>query len=365
MSRSDGERVWAEIDCEALRHNARVARQHLGGSAALMAVIKANGYGHGLAEVAQALRDDAQLFGVANLQEANRARAVVPHPVLILGPALPAEREEIVSRRFIASVSSLGEAQAFAAIGDVQLNCKIDTGMGRMGIPAAAAVEQVRQIAALPRVKIHSVSTHLPSGDEDPVFTSSQLAGFHQLLQEIRHAVPGDYLVHALPSAGVLAFGTSAYDVVRPGLMLYGIAPMPEFQPLLKPAMTLKSHVAVLREVPAGTSISYGRTFTAPRAMRVATLSVGYADGLPRLISNRGAQVLISGRRCDVLGRVTMDLTMADVSHLPDVEVGDEVVLIGCQGDEEILATEVAQHASTIAWEIFTGIGSRVARVYV
>jgi alanine racemase len=172
-------------------------------------------------------------------------------------------------------------------------------------------------------------------------------------------------LIHALPSAGVLAFAGSAYDIVRAGLMLYGISPLPEEQALLRPALTLKAHVVLLRDVAAGRSISYGRTFVTPKPMRVATLSVGYADGLPRALSNRGATVLIGGRRCALLGRVTMDLVMVDVSEVPEVNVGDEAVLIGRQGDEEILATEVAQRAGTIAWEIFTGIGSRVARVYV
>ena len=180
----------------------------------------------------------------------------------------------------------------------------------------------------------------------------------------MRATVGGDYLVHALPSAGVKGFGASAYDMVRPGLMIYGIAPIPEFQARLRPALALKTRVALVRDVPAGTSISYGRTFVAPRAMRVATLSVGYADGFPRAVSNRGAAVLIRGRRCAVLGRITMDLVMADVTDLP-VQLEDEVVLIGRQGEEEILATEVAEWAQTIAWEVFTGIGTRVARVYL
>jgi alanine racemase len=233
-----------------------------------------------------------------------------------------------------------------------------------MGIAAADAIEEVRRMAAIPQVRIHSVSTHLPAGDEDAAYTAGQLNGFEELMVRMRAAVGGDYLVHALPSAGVIGFGASAYDVVRPGLMIYGIAPMPEFQARLRPALALKTRVALVRDVPAGTSISYGRTFVAPRAMRVATLSVGYADGFPRALSNRGAAVLIRGRRCAVLGRITMDLVMADVTDLP-VQLEEEVVLIGRQGEEEILATEVAEWAQTIAWEVFTGIGTRVARVYL
>ena len=163
----------------------------------------------------------------------------------------------------------------------------------------------------------------------------------------------------------MIGFAEYSHDIVRAGLMLYGSSPLPERQSLLRPALTLKTHVVLLRDVEAGSSISYGRTFVTPRPMRVATLSAGYADGFPRALSNRGAAVLIRGRRCNVLGRVTMDLTMVDVTDVPEVNVGDEAVLIGRQSDEEILATELAELASTIAWEIFTGIGSRVARVYV
>lgn len=368
MSSPEVHRCWAEIDRAALRHNARVARKRVGRDVALLAVVKANGYGHGIAAVAEALAEEAQLFGVANLQEATQTRAVVPHPVLIMGPALPEERAQIAERGFIASVSSYAEAAAFseAARGSaVAVNCKIDTGMGRMGIREIDAIAELKRIAALPNLTLHSISTHLPSGDEDAEFTRTQLEGFAALIEIVRHEISGSYLVHALPSAGVIGFASSSFDVVRAGLMLYGISPLPEFQQALRPALTLKSRIVLVREIAAGTSVSYGRTFVAPRPMRVATLSVGYADGLPRAVSNRGAAVLIGGRRCPILGRVTMDLTVADVTDVPEARVGDEVVLIGRQAGEEILATEVAERASTIAWEVFTGIGSRVARVYL
>ena len=368
MIKTDSLRCWAEIDCAALRHNAKVARGIIPSGVALMAVIKANGYGHGLSGVAEAVAGEAQMFGVANLQEALQAREVVSHPILIMGPALPAERAGIAEYGFIASISSHAEAAEFSrAAGSrtVAVNCAVDTGMGRMGIAESDAVGEIKRIAALPGIEVHSVSTHLPSADEDAAYTAEQLERFSALVERMRLQVPGSYLVHALPSAGMIGFGQSAFDIVRGGLMLYGISPIPSFQHTLQPAMTLKARVVLVRDLPAGTSISYGRTFIAPRQMRVATLSIGYADGVPRSISGRGAAALIGGKRCAVLGRVTMDLTIVDVSDLPDVQLGDEVVLIGRQGDEEILASEVAERASTIAWEVFTGIGSRVARVYV
>ncbi|MFN2509338.1 MAG: alanine racemase [Chthoniobacterales bacterium] len=368
MNSIEAHRCWAEIDLAALRHNARVARQRLGGDVALLAVIKANGYGHGLQAVADALRDHAQLFGVANLLEAIQAREVVPHPVMILGPALASERAAIVERRFIPTVSTYEEALEFSRVAQgstVAIHCAIDTGMGRIGLPESDAVAQIKRIAQLPKIEMHSISTHLPSADEDAGYTAIQLSRFHDLVEQLRSEVRASFQVHALNSAGVLAFQNSAHDMVRTGLMIYGVSPIPEFQTLLKPALTLKGRIALLRELPAGSGISYGRTFVAPRQTRVATLSFGYADGFPRSLSNRDAAVLIRGCRCSVLGRVTMDLTLVDVTELPDVAIGDEVVVIGRQGEEQILATEVAERAGTIAWEVFTGIGSRVARVYV
>ena len=361
-------RCWAEIDTNALRHNADVARAHIGPGVALLAVVKANAYGHGLPEVAKALATKADLFGVANLHEAIEAREVVPHPIILLGPALPEERAAIVQRQFVPSVSGYDEALAFSQLArgtSVAINCKIDTGMGRMGMDAGEALGELKAIADLPNVQIHSISTHLPSADEDSEYTRAQLSRFTELVGAIRNALPGAHKIHVLPSAGVMAFDSSAFDMVRAGLMLYGVSPQPALQDQLRPALALKTRIVLLRKLPTGSSISYGRTFTTQRPTRVATLAIGYADGLPRSISNRDAAVLIGGRRCPILGRITMDLTMADVTDLPAAAVGDEAVLIGRQGDEEITAREMADRAATIAWEILTGIGSRVARVYV
>ena len=361
-------RCWAEIDRSALRHNAGVVREKLGPDVQLLAVVKANGYGHGMVGVAEALAKEAQFFGVANLDEATTLRREVWHPIIILGPALPEERIPIAEGGFIPSVSTFEEAQDFdrAAKGlPVPINFKVDTGMGRMGVPQAEAMTLFGRIAALPNIKIHSLSTHLPVSNEDADFTHAELTEFAALVKKLRVEFPGDYKVHALPSAGVLTFADPPFDIVRAGIMLYGISPLPEFQDLLRPVLTWKTHIALIREMPAGHGISYGRTFITPRAMRVATLSAGYADGYPRHLSNRGAAVLIRGQRCPLLGRVTMDLMMTDVSGIEDATVGDEVVLMGRQGGEEISATELAERAQTISWEITTRIGARVRRVYV
>jgi len=361
-------RCWAEIDLAALRHNASIARQRIGPGRDLLAVIKANGYGHGLAAVATALTNDVQLFAVANLKEALEARAVAENPVVILGPALPTEQSSIVEHRFIPSVSSYAEALEFdllARDSGVAINYTINTGMGRMGAEENVAINELKKIAALARVEIHSVSTHLPSADVDAPYTKTQLTRFEALVRQIRAEVPGRYKIHASPSAGILGYENGLFDIVRAGLMLYGVSPAAQFQDNLKPALALKSRIVLLRDLPAGSSISYGRTFITDRPTRVATLGIGYADGVSLALSNHDAVVLIGGQRCPVLGRVTMDLTMVDVTSVRDVSLGDEAVLIGHQAGEEITAREVAQAAATIPWRIFTGIGSRVARVYL
>lgn len=358
-------RCWAEIDLAALRHNAQLARERAGAEAELLAVVKANGYGHGMIEIARALREEAALFGVANLHEAHELReGGIAQPILLLGPALPEERTEINAAGFIASVSSFVEAQAFAD-NPAGVNFAVDTGMGRMGCWQEGALAELEKIAAIPTLNLHSVSTHLPVADEDEAFTEEELARFDGLVRQMRARVPGSYKVHVLLSAGILRFAKHRFEIVRAGLMLYGSSPLPHAQKFLQPVMTLKTRIALLRDLPAGRSVSYGRTFTTSRSIRVATISAGYADGYPRSLSNRDAMVLVGGKRCPVLGRITMDLTMVDVSAVPDAQLGDEAVLIGRQGGEEILAAEIATRAGTIAWEIFTGIGSRVPRVYL
>jgi alanine racemase len=361
-------RCWAEIDQSALRHNATVVSERLEPDVQLLAIVKANAYGHGMVGVAKALAQVAQIFGVANLEEATILRRDVWHPIIILGPALPEERVPIADGGFIPSVSTFEEAQDFdraAKESPVAVNFVIDTGMGRMGTPQAEATALFKKVAALPNIKIHSLSTHLPVSNEDAEFTRAELLQFADLVKKLRAEFPGDYKAHVLQSAGVLAFADPPFDIVRAGLMLYGISPFPEFQKLLRPVLTWKTRISLIRDMPAGHGISYGRTFITPREMRVATLSAGYADGYPRHLSNRQAAILVRGQRCPLLGRVTMDLMMSDVSHIGGVEVGDEVVLLGRQVNEEISATELADRAKTISWEIVTRIGSRVRRVYV
>ena len=361
-------RCWAEIDRSALRHNAKVVRDRIG-AAELLAVVKANAYGHGLVGVAEALANDAQLFGVANLEEALKLRAALPHPIMILGPALREETSTIAGRGFIPTISTFEEAQEFSCVARdraIPINFKIDTGMGRMGVPEEDALRIFQKVSPLPNIKIHSISTHLPVSNEDAHYTRDQLQRFGKIVKQLRtEGGPSDFKAHVLQSAGTLAFNDQLFDIVRAGIMLYGISPLPEFQKLLKPVMTWKTRIALVRDMPKGSSISYGRTFITPRKMRIATLSAGYADGYPWHLSSCNAAVLVRGQRCARLGRVTMDLIMIDVSKIDKVQVGDEAVLMGRDGNEEISCAELAERAGTITWEIITRIGSRVRRVFV
>jgi len=362
-------RCWAEIARSALRHNAGVVRGRVG-SAEMLAVVKANAYGHGLIGVAETLADQAQLFGVANLEEALALRESFSHPIVILGPALPGERSTITERGFIPTISALEEAEDFNRVAHrspVAVNFKVDTGMGRMGVLEDQALDVLKKVSTFPNIRIHSISTHLPVSGEDVDYTRDQLLRFGEIMKRFRAAVPIDYKAHVLQSAGVLAFAEHAafFDMVRAGIVLYGISPLSEFQNLLKPVMTWKTRISLVRDTPKGRSISYGRTFITPQKMRIATLSAGYADGYPWHLSNRDAAVLVRGKRCAILGRVTMDLMMIDVSKIDNVQVGDEVVLMGRDGNEEISCAELAKTAGTIPWEITTRIGARVRRVYV
>ena len=352
-------RTWAEIDLSAIRHNLSVVREKIGVRPGIVAVVKANAYGHGLAKVAEAIAGLVELFGVANVEEAHELTGL-NRDILLLSPSAPGERREVVARRCIATVSSAAEAADFAGS---RVNFKVDTGMGRIGCWEENALEELGALLQMRNVEVHSISTHLPVPDEDASYTLAQLNRFAELARKFRALAPAAK-IHALNSAGILGFPSHAQDLVRPGLMLYGSAYPAKFQQLLRPALTWKARVLLVRDVGPNRGVSYGRTFVTAHPMRIASLAVGYADGFPRQVSGRDAHVLIGGIRCPVLGRVTMDQILADVTRVPEVAAGDEAVLIGQQGGEEILARELAEKAGTISWDVFTGIGSRVRKLH-
>lgn len=358
-------RCWADVDHDALRHNTAAVRNSIGEKPGIIAVVKADGYGHGGPAVAKTLTPHVEQFGVATLHEARAVRAAVAdRDILILSPCLPGEREAVVKEGFIPVISSTAEAKAYAHFGagkPVRVHLCIDTGMGRIGVWQDEAGKTAQEIVSINGISVESVSTHLPVADSDPDFTSEELSGWSDLVAQLRPILPGTKF-HALNSAASLECPQFAEDRVRPGLALYGISPLPAFQSKLRPVMTLKTRVTMVRDVGAGRGISYGRDFITSKPTRVATLAMGYADGYPRQTSNQGAQVLIRGQRCPILGRITMDQFMVDVSKLPrDVAPGEEVVLFGRQGDKEITVGEVAAWAGTITWDVLTRLGKRVA----
>lgn len=359
-------RCWAEIHLGGFAANLAQLKQRVSPAVQFAAVIKADAYGHGLQPVAVALKNQVNLFAVANAAEAGEIRrAGVDAPVMLLGPAISEEVPIIVRERFIPTLSTVQEGRRFAKLvtgSPLDSHFVFDTGMGRLGLWNGEAVEEFLRLTQLPQIRVTALSSHLPVADEDSEYTSDQLERFRREAEQLSGTLPGT----VLNSAGVLRFGHTARagDVVRTGLALYGICPLPEFQSLFHPVLSWKTRVVLVRTLQAGRTVSYGRTFTTTRETKVATIGAGYGDGYPRHLSNVGAEVLIQGRRCPILGRVTMDQTMVDVSGLPDVNVGDEVVLMGRQGNEEILASELAQKSGTIAWEIFTGITKRVVRIY-
>ena len=369
-------RTWVEVSFDALRNNLAWIRHRVGPRVKILAVVKADAYGHGLPQIAGALmHGGVDVFGVATLNEALGVRAVgAGWPILLLGSSLPAEVETAVRHNVMPTISSLDEARRFQREAARQkkmlaVHMKVDTGMGRLGFWHEETVEPIRRIAAMPNLRLQGIYTHFPSAEDDAAFSLEQVEKFHAVVRQGGVRIP---LRHADNSAGVLnvhagsrRFG-SLFNVVRPGLMMYGIVP-PGLPPVpqLQPTLGFKSRVILVKRIAAGRSISYGRTFVAQRPMRVAIIGAGYGDGYSRDLSNRG-EVLIRGRRCPVLGRVTMDQTIADVSdaRFRNLSAGEEVVLVGRQGLGCITAVELAAWAGTIPWEAMTSITKRVPRVY-
>ena len=357
-------RAWVEIDLRAMKKNLAFAREVFPGG--LMAVVKAGAYGHGLEDIAKSLAgEEIAFFGVANVGEARRIRqAGVESRIYLLGATWSEERDEIVARDWTPCISSIEEAEQFnrlAAARDKRLkvHLAVDTGMGRGGFVADHLPEKLAELERMEHLEIEGIGSHLPSADEDEEFTLKQFARFESIIAELGGASRFKWR-HLSNSAGLLGYPQGVCNLSRPGLMLYGVSPLPAFQEKLSNVMTLKSRVTLVRTLPAGHGVSYGRQFLTTKPTRVATVGIGYGDGYPRHVSGNGADVWIRGRRFPILGRVTMDQTMVDVTGADDVSEGDEVEMFG----SNIPVAEIALKADTIVWEIFTGITPRVMRCY-
>jgi alanine racemase len=369
-------RCWAEVDLDALRGNLSWIRHRVGPQVKIMTVVKADAYGHGLKQIAALLmQSGTDVFGVANLTEARAIHSVGRGwPVLMLGACLPDEVELTVAEGVIPTISTLQEAKKFSGVATrlnrpTRVHIKVDTGMGRLGVAPADARKLVSQVNRLPNLKLEGLYTHYSSVEDDAEFSRAQRQRFEKVLSELATEGICPPLIHANNSGALLHEPCTLFDLVRPGLLVYGVVPAGRrrvdstLAKRLRPALSFKCRVSLVKEIYRGTSLSYGRTFVAPRNMRVATLTAGYGDGYPRAASNR-SKVLIGGRRCAVFGRVTMDQMMVDVSRVPNVRAGDQAVLIGRQGREEISATELAVWCGTVPWEILTAISYRVPRIY-
>ncbi|MDX6765751.1 MAG: alanine racemase [Candidatus Methylacidiphilales bacterium] len=356
-------RSWCEIDRSALRHNLR-ALAAITSAPEMMPMVKADAYGHGMIESARVFADSgASWIGCANVHEGMALRAAgIPLPVLLLSGFLPAEVPAMIEHRLTLTLSSVEEARQVAALAakrktPLQVQVKIDTGMGRLGVPLGQAATLVRKVWEDPNLVLTGVYSHYACSDSDPAFTRDQWNKFQTIPS------PAGIPRHICNSAGLLALPASAGDLVRPGVAVYGISPLARFQSLLRPAMSWKSRIVGVRTVPRGTPLSYGATYRTPRAMRIGLASVGYGDGLFRALSNKG-EVLVRGKRCRIVGRVTMDQILLDLGRVPRAAKGDEVVLLGRQGAEEISATEMARKAGTICYEVWCHITDRVTKIY-
>ena len=360
--------TYIRVYLDAIAHNTRVLRQHIAPARHMMAVVKANGYGHGLCQVAKtALENGADYVGVAIPEEGETLRRNgVTAPILVLGPVNARGAEASVAFDLIQTVFDQARVrwleEAAARLGKIaRVHIKIDSGMGRIGVRDEAELRAVMEaIGACPHVQLTGAFTHFADADgDDPAYTLHQIAAFEKL----RALLPPDLLIHAAASAAGEGYPAARYGMVREGIALYGCLEGSGL-PLL-PALSWHTEIMYVKTVPAGACVSYGCTFRAERETRVATLPIGYGDGYHRALSGK-AQVLIGGRRCPVIGRVCMDQIMADVTDLPEEQaaLGREVVLLGRQGDEEITAGEMAAWAGTISYEMLLAATARVPILY-
>ncbi len=367
MSRRFFRPTWAEVDLGALTRNLRRIKAKMPAGVKIMFVVKANAYGHDAALCANAAQEAraADWLGVSSVEEGLALRdAGVRLPVLILGSLYPFESVlAAVAHDLTPVVASLEAARRLAEVAQklqrrVDCHVKVDTGMGRIGASPEAALGIVRHLASLKSVRVQGIYTHLACAENDAAFTAEQLKRFRRVVAALSREGLRPPLVHAANSAGALKRPASRFDLVRPGLAAYGMFPG------FEPALTLKSKIVFLKTVAKGASVSYGATWRARRPTRIATLPIGYGDGYARALSNR-ADVLVGGRRCPVVGRVTMDQVMVDVTEAPPARVGDDAVLIGRQGRAEIQVSELSRLTGTIPYETATALSSRVPRVGV
>ncbi|MGM0651231.1 MAG: alanine racemase [Bacillota bacterium] len=366
--------AWAEINLDHIAHNIRLFRKQIGSVTEIIAVVKADGYGHGARRVAEmAINAGASCLAVAFVDEAvDLRKAGIKAKILILGYTDPSLFKKLVEYNLTPTIFGLDTAEQLSWQAQelnivLPVHIKVDTGMGRVGLLPEEALEVITRISILEGLSLEGIFTHLASAeDNDFTYTTEQMLLFNRIIDSCQERGISFSLVHAANSAAALNHPSSRFNMIRLGLSMYGHYPaseMRDIEPNLKPSLSFKSRVILVKKVQAGKAIGYGCTYHTSRESLIATIPVGYADGYSRLLSNKG-QVLIRSCRVPVVGTICMDQMMVDVTDVPGVRLGDEVVLYGKQGQEEIKVEEAAELIGTINYELLCAVSKRVPRYY-
>lgn len=370
-------RVYAKIDLDAVAWNMEQMKKNLKEGTEMVAVIKTDGYGHGAVQVASMLESYDYVWGyaVATLDEAVVLRAAeIQKPILVLGCIFPDQYWEMLKYEIRMNVYTKEMAEAISALAvekgeQAYVHIKLDTGMARLGFSAEeSSIEEIEEIAELPNLVLEGVFTHFAKADEeDKTFTMMQLEKFEWMTQRLEEEGVTFPYVHASNSAGIIDVRRADYNLVRAGIAIYGLYPSEEVDKekvQLKPALSLKSHIAFVKDIPAGTPVSYGGDFVSEHQMRIATIPIGYGDGYPRSLSDTG-YVLIRGKKAPIIGRICMDQFMVDVSDIPEVKFGDKVTLIGRDQEEYLPVEKLSELSGRFNYEFVCDLGKRIPRVYV
>ena len=365
--------LWIEVDLVKLRNNLRKAKEFIAGDVGVMAIVKANAYGHGMLEVAHALAEDVNYFGVSSFTEGDKLRkGGILSPILILSSILPYEMGVAIEEDHTLTISEIGYARAVNVHGEgkrknVKVHIKVDTGMGRWGLPYRDAFAQIKEICRFPFLNVEGIFTHFTVADNEHLdYTDRQIELFKALRDELAAAKITFKYVHAANSAGIINFRESHFNLVRPGIMIYGYYPQEYLHKKLdlEQALSLKGRISLIKEFGPRRGVSYGRKFVTTQHTKIGIVPIGYSHGYPYALSQK-AHVLIKGKRYPVAGSVCMDYSMIDLGEADDIMVGDEAILLGQSGSETINAYELAAEANTIPYEIITSLNTQIPRVYI
>jgi alanine racemase len=364
-----GATKWADVDPSAIAHNTGLVKQLVGAKTAVMAVVKANGYGHGAVPTARAaLEGGASWLAVSSVAEGLELRkASIREPILNLGYTPPAALSAAVAAKLALTVfDRAGLALLKTAATEIGVHVKVDSGMHRLGAGPDEAIKLATEVHADPNLRLEGFWTHFADADRDLAFTTQQLQLFLDARAALVRAGVTGFISHAANSAALLRVPEARLDLVRAGLILYGVRPVPSWKdlPTLRPALTWQTIVTNVVSVPAGGTVGYGRRFTARQPVRVATIAAGYADGLQWRAAEKGCAI-VRGTRVPFAGSISMDQAALDVAAVPSVQVGDVVTLIGSDGDAKLTADDLAEASGTISYEVLCGISSRVPRRYL